>query len=86
MDKLPTDGPALLIYYHGALPLDMYYILARLQLCKKRRLRNVAATFLFHVPGNRIALHLEESAVGVLYEVSQSINQSNQSMNQSINQ
>ena len=52
MDKLPAKGPALLIYYHGALPLDMYYILARLLLCKKRRLRNVAATFLFHIPGN----------------------------------
>ena len=51
MDKLPDDGPALLIYYHGALPLDMYYILARIILCKKRRLRNVAATFLFQIPG-----------------------------------
>lgn len=51
MEKLPDKGPALLIYYHGALPLDMYYILSRLLLCKKRRLRNVAATFLFHIPG-----------------------------------
>ena len=51
VDKLPDDGPALLIYYHGAIPLDMYYILARLLLVKKRRLRNVAATFLFQIPG-----------------------------------
>jgi len=51
VEKLPDDGPALLIYYHGALPLDMYYILARLLLVKKRRLRNVAATFMFQIPG-----------------------------------
>lgn len=51
VEKLPKNGPALLIYYHGALPLDMYYILARLYLLTKRRLRNVAATFLFHFPG-----------------------------------
>lgn len=51
IEKLPAEGPALLIYYHGALPLDMYYILARLILCKKRRVRNVAATFLFQIPG-----------------------------------
>ena len=51
VEKLPAKGPALLIYYHGALPLDMYYILARLILCKKRRVRNVAATFLFQIPG-----------------------------------
>lgn len=58
MDKLPVKGPALLIYYHGALPLDMYYILARLMLCKKRRLRNVAATFLFHIPGIQLLLEV----------------------------
>lgn len=58
MDKLPVKGPALLIYYHGALPLDMYYILARLLLCKKRRLRNVAATFLFQIPGIQLLLEV----------------------------
>ncbi|RMX53713.1 hypothetical protein pdam_00000353 [Pocillopora damicornis] len=58
MEKLPDKGPALLIYYHGALPLDMYYILSRLLLCKKRRLRNVAATFLFHIPGIQLLLEV----------------------------
>ncbi|XP_048582936.1 transmembrane protein 68-like [Nematostella vectensis] len=51
IEKLPDAGAALLIYYHGAIPIDMYYIMARLILQKKRRLRNVAATFLFYVPG-----------------------------------
>lgn len=58
VDKLPDDGPALLIYYHGAIPLDMYYILARLLLVKKRRLRNVAATFLFQIPGIQLLLEV----------------------------
>ncbi|KAK2562360.1 Transmembrane protein 68, partial [Acropora cervicornis] len=58
VEKLPDDGPALLIYYHGALPLDMYYILARLLLVKKRRLRNVAATFMFQIPGIQLLLEV----------------------------
>ncbi|CAH3161905.1 unnamed protein product [Porites lobata] len=58
IEKLPAEGPALLIYYHGALPLDMYYILARLILCKKRRVRNVAATFLFQIPGIQLLLEV----------------------------
>ncbi|XP_028518993.1 transmembrane protein 68-like [Exaiptasia diaphana] len=58
LDKLPDKGPALLIYYHGALPIDMYYIMARIYIEKKRRLRNVVATFLFHIPGFQIALEV----------------------------
>ncbi|EDO44580.1 predicted protein [Nematostella vectensis] len=58
IEKLPDAGAALLIYYHGAIPIDMYYIMARLILQKKRRLRNVAATFLFYVPGIQLLLEV----------------------------
>lgn len=52
LEKVPDQGPALLVYYHGALPIDMYYIIAKMLLYKKRSLKNVVATFLFRFPGN----------------------------------
>lgn len=51
LEKVPDNGAALLVYYHGALPIDMYYIIAKMLLYKKRSLKNVVATFLFRLPG-----------------------------------
>ena len=52
LDKIPADGPALLIYYHGALPVDVYYLVAKLLLLKDRQVRAVGDRFLFRIPGN----------------------------------
>uniref|UniRef100_A0A3Q3NML9 Transmembrane protein 68 n=1 Tax=Labrus bergylta TaxID=56723 RepID=A0A3Q3NML9_9LABR len=30
MEKIPDKGPALIVYYHGAIPIDYYYFLASL--------------------------------------------------------
>ena len=51
LEKIPDNGSALLVYYHGALPIDMYYILAKMLLYKRRPLKNVVATFLYRFPG-----------------------------------
>lgn len=45
------DGPFLLIYYHGALPIDMYYFIARMLLFKRRHIHTVADRFMFKIPG-----------------------------------
>jgi hypothetical protein len=47
LDKLPDKGPALLIYYHGTIPIDFYYIIARCLLEKDRHIRAVGDNFLF---------------------------------------
>lgn len=51
MDNIPDKGPALLCMYHGTLPVDVYYLLAKLQLYKKRRLKIIVDHFLFKMPG-----------------------------------
>ena len=51
LEKIPDNGSALLVYYHGALPIDMYYIIAKMLLYKRRPLKNVVATFLYRFPG-----------------------------------
>ncbi len=51
LENIPDKGGALLIYYHGALPVDVYYMMGRLKTAKKRNLRNVVAEFMFYIPG-----------------------------------
>ena len=51
LENIPDDGPALIVYYHGAMPLDYYYLLAKTFLVKKRHIRAVGDKFLFSIPG-----------------------------------
>ena len=51
LEKIPDTGPALLVYYHGALPLDYYYLVAKFLLHKHRIIHSVVDSFLFHIPG-----------------------------------
>ncbi|CAH4023422.1 unnamed protein product [Pieris brassicae] len=50
VENIPA-GPFLVIYYHGALPIDMYYFTARMLLFQRRNLHTVADRFLFKIPG-----------------------------------
>ncbi|KTG42388.1 hypothetical protein cypCar_00011351 [Cyprinus carpio] len=51
LEKIPDEGPALIVYYHGAIPIDYYYFLANLIIQKGRFCHSVADHFLFKVPG-----------------------------------
>lgn len=51
MENIPDTGPALIIYYHGAIPIDIYYFLAKTLFAKDRLVHTVADHFLFKVPG-----------------------------------
>ncbi|GFN90774.1 transmembrane protein 68-like [Plakobranchus ocellatus] len=51
IENIPSSGPALIIYYHGTLPVDMYYVVSSLILEKDRQVHLVGDKFLFHIPG-----------------------------------
>ena len=53
LDKIPDEGPALIVYYHGAIPIDYYYFLASVIIQKGRTCHSVADHFLFKVPGKQ---------------------------------
>ncbi len=40
-DKLPKNGAAVLIYYHGAVPIDYICLIAKTFLEKKRMIRSI---------------------------------------------
>jgi len=51
LENIPENGPALIIYYHGAIPVDAYYLTSKVYLFKNRLIRCVADHFLFKIPG-----------------------------------
>ncbi|XP_072007995.1 DGAT1/2-independent enzyme synthesizing storage lipids [Engystomops pustulosus] len=51
LEKVPESGPALIVYYHGALPIDYYYFVAKVILLKGRTCHSVGDHFLFKIPG-----------------------------------
>ncbi|KAJ3594581.1 hypothetical protein NHX12_003888 [Muraenolepis orangiensis] len=51
MEKIPDEGAALIVYYHGAIPIDYYYFLASVILQKGRTCHSVADHLLFKIPG-----------------------------------
>ncbi|XP_043989365.1 transmembrane protein 68 isoform X1 [Gambusia affinis] len=58
MEKIPNRGPALIVYYHGAIPIDYYYFLARVIIQKGRTCHSVADHFLFKIPGFKLLLEV----------------------------
>lgn len=69
LENIPSDSPVLFIYYHGALPIDMYYFIAKLYLCRNRLIHTVADRLLFKIPGtstlSKIILKNETGAIRV---------------------
>ncbi|XP_025830173.1 transmembrane protein 68 isoform X2 [Agrilus planipennis] len=51
MENIPECDSALIIYYHGAIPIDIYYFMAKVLLNKNRLIHTVADYFLFKIPG-----------------------------------
>ncbi|VDO32692.1 unnamed protein product [Onchocerca flexuosa] len=51
LENVPSEGPALFVYYHGTLPIDVYYVIAKCMLHKKRTLHCVGDKFIFKMPG-----------------------------------
>uniref|UniRef100_A0AAA9TNB2 Transmembrane protein 68 n=2 Tax=Bos TaxID=9903 RepID=A0AAA9TNB2_BOVIN len=56
MEKIPEEGPALIIFYHGAIPIDFYYFMAKIFIHKGRTCRVVADHFVFKIPGFSLLL------------------------------
>ena len=50
-ENIPSSGAALIIYYHGVLPVDFYYVTAALELERSQQVHIVGDKFLWHVPG-----------------------------------
>jgi 1-acyl-sn-glycerol-3-phosphate acyltransferase len=59
LERIPTSGPVLIVFYHGALPIDFYYLFAKIWLYRNRRVRVVADKFVFKIPGMILIYRIE---------------------------
>ena len=48
-ENIPDEGAALIVYYHGAVPIDYYQLVGHCVLKKRRVIHSVVDTFLFKV-------------------------------------
>ncbi|XP_066590987.1 DGAT1/2-independent enzyme synthesizing storage lipids [Prorops nasuta] len=51
LENIPKDQAALFIYYHGAIPIDLYYFISKVFLFNSKLIHTVADRFLFNAPG-----------------------------------
>ncbi|KAB7494906.1 Transmembrane protein 68 [Armadillidium nasatum] len=56
LENLPQEGGCIVVYYHGALPVDVYYFTSRVILRRGRMIRNIGDRFLAKIPGWRSLL------------------------------
>jgi len=63
-ENIPHSGPALIIYYHGALPLDYYYLVADIFYNRKRTVRSIVDKMLLSTPGFKSLLKTFECQSG----------------------
>jgi 1-acyl-sn-glycerol-3-phosphate acyltransferase len=61
LERIPAHGPVLIVFYHGALPIDFYYLFAKILLYRNRRVRVVADKFVFKIPGMTFVYHIKNN-------------------------
>ncbi|XP_065184671.1 DGAT1/2-independent enzyme synthesizing storage lipids-like [Sycon ciliatum] len=64
LNNIPDKGGALLVLYHGALPLDFYFLWARVQLVKQRTMYLVSDRFMWKIPGIKPFLDIVHAVPG----------------------
>eukprot|EP00096_Caligus_rogercresseyi_P005069 TRINITY_DN19905_c0_g1_i1.p1 TRINITY_DN19905_c0_g1~~TRINITY_DN19905_c0_g1_i1.p1 ORF type:complete len:227 (+),score=57.33 TRINITY_DN19905_c0_g1_i1:22-681(+) len=77
MENIPDKGPALIIYYHGALPVDYYYLVAKISLVKNRVLHCVVDSILFRIPGLSGVLQAFSCTPGTVSSCAQTLSEGN---------
>lgn len=51
LENLPKEGGAILAYYHGTIPIDIYFIISKIRLECNRSLNTVADRFVYKLHG-----------------------------------
>lgn len=77
IENVPDDGSALFIYYHGCLPLDVYYLIAKLVLHKNRSLHCVGDKFIFKIPGWSAICKVFSITAGTVEECTKELKEGN---------
>lgn len=77
LENIPRDGPALIIYYHGVIPIDIYYVMAKCLLERGRMIHAVGDRFLFRIPGWRLLMEVFNVTPGTVHSCVEVLGQNN---------
>uniref|UniRef100_T1IKQ0 Tat-binding homolog 7 n=1 Tax=Strigamia maritima TaxID=126957 RepID=T1IKQ0_STRMM len=76
-ENIPETGPALLVYYHGAIPLDIYYFQSLCLLRKGRLVHAVGDRFMFRIPGWGLLMQVYKISPGTIQTCTQTLKEGN---------
>lgn len=76
-EHIPKEGPALIVYYHGVIPLDHFYLMTKVLLYKKRLICSVGDHFLFMIPGTKTLMRELKVLTGPVEECVKLLNDGN---------
>ena len=76
-EHIPKEGPALIVYYHGVIPLDHFYLMTKVLLYKKRLICSVGDHFLFMIPGTKTLMRELKVLTGPVEECVKLLNEGN---------
>lgn len=68
-ENLPADKRALVVYYHGVIPVDYYYLSSRYFIKHKRTVWTIAADFLFKTPGLKQLMEVVQATPGTVQQI-----------------
>lgn len=68
IEKIPP-GPSLIVYYHGTVPVDYYYLNARFYIKTAKTMWTIAADFLFKTPGLKLMMEVIRATPGTVQQI-----------------
>lgn len=77
MENIPETGPALLIFYHGAIPVDVFYLGSRVYLHNKRFIHPVVDRLATKMPGWSAMLETSDVVTDTIEDCSRILKQNN---------
>lgn len=69
LENIPANSKALVVYYHGPIPIDYYYLNSRYLIHNKRLMWTIAATFLFKTPGLSLLMEVIQATPGSVQQI-----------------
>lgn len=75
LENVPSEGAALLVYYHGACPVDIYFAISDIYIFRNRILRAVVDRFMFKIPGWEAIINLLRPIAGSIETCTKILNE-----------
>ncbi|PIK50385.1 Transmembrane protein 68 [Apostichopus japonicus] len=77
LENFPSEGPAVFCYYHGAIPVDFYYMMASIFIKKGRAMVVIGDRFMYYIPGFKLLLQVFNVTSGTIEECTEFLQEGN---------